>query len=50
MCAYPLVLATRKAAVRGIYSPNGGDKPFIGTIELELRQGANERDKNKKWV
>jgi hypothetical protein len=45
MCAYPLVLETRKAAVHGVYSPGGGDKPFFGTIELELRQEAGEQDK-----
>jgi len=50
MCAYPLVLSTRKAAVRGIYMSDSGDKPFVGTIELELRQGADERDKNEKWI
>jgi hypothetical protein len=50
MCADPLVLATRKAAVCGIYSHDDGDKPFVGTIELELRQGADERDKNEKWI
>jgi hypothetical protein len=50
MCAYPLVLAMRKATVSGIYSSDGGDKPFVGTIQLELRQGADERDKNEKWI
>jgi hypothetical protein len=50
MCAYPLVLATRKATVRGIYSSEGADKPFVGTIVLELRKGADERDKSEKWI
>ncbi|MGH7847790.1 MAG: hypothetical protein ACREQW_21820 [Candidatus Binatia bacterium] len=30
--------------------PGRRDKPFVGTIELELRQGADERDKNEKWI
>ena len=50
MYAYPLVLSTRKAAVRGIYMADSGDTPFIGTVELELRQRSDERDKNEKWV
>jgi hypothetical protein len=50
MCAYPVILATRKAAVRGIYSADDGDKPFVGTIELDMSQGMDERDKDEKWI
>ena len=44
MCAYPLVLSTRRAEVRGIYSADTGNRPFIGNIDLELSQRADEHD------
>lgn len=48
--AEALARIKRRAIVRGNHRKGTEDKPFVGTVELELRYGVGERAKSEKSI